>query len=85
MVTRVEACGLAEWKVKRNSEGQRRLDREIGIASLRPSPSFAARDPTVNDILVEPDRQVTPAPEATLVFRPVFNRILGLVLWVHQA
>ena len=70
--------------MKQNPQRQSGLYGEVRIASLRASAALSARSPTPNGVFTEPDRDVAPIAEPLLVLRPIFDRVLRLVLRVCE-
>jgi hypothetical protein len=66
-----EALGLAKRKVKDHADGQRSLDRDIGVPALTAGSATGRSSPGIECRIREPDGQVASALEAGLIFSPV--------------
>ena len=66
-------------------ERQRGPDREVRVSTLPSAETVLRWYPRGNRILAQPDRDVSAAPEATLVLPPVPDSVLRFVLAVDSA
>ena len=70
-----EAFSLPERQVEDHADRQSRLDREIRVDALPAGFATRWRTPGFDGVLRQPDGQVTAAPEACLVCRPVADPV----------
>ena len=75
-----EPLGLAKRQVKDDPQGQGGQDRQVRVAPLAAATTVLRWCPCGDRLLAQPDRDVTAAPEATLVLPPVPDSVLRLVL-----
>lgn len=73
-----EAFGLPQWEVENHLQGERSVDRKVGVALLPTGAPVAWRCPRRGRVLAEPHRDVSSAPEALLELPPVPDPVLRL-------
>ena len=76
---------LAKRQVEDDPHCQRGLDREVRVSTLPSAETVLRWYPHGNRILAQPDRDLTVAPETTLVLPSVPYSVLRLVLAVDSA
>ena len=65
--------------MKDQSEGERCLDRNIGIDCLPTSFPSLRSNPCVDGLLTQPQSDVTPIPQRLIILWPVLDAISGFV------
>ena len=80
-----EPLRLAKRQAEDDPRRQRGPDREVRVSTLPSADTVLRWYPRGNRILAQPDRDVSAAPEATLVLPPVSDSVLRLVLAVDSA
>ena len=80
-----EPLRLAKRVAEDDPQRQRGPDREVRVSTLPSAETVLRWYPRGNRILAQPDRDVSAAPEATLVLPPVPDSVLRLVLAVDSA
>ena len=79
-----EAFSLAEREVKEKAQCEDGLDGDLGIHSLSTWFAIGFRDPCLDSLFRDPQSDIAPVPERTVVLAPVPVLVLValLILWI---
>ncbi len=80
---RVEkAFSLSQWQVKDQSEGERCLNRDIGIDCLPTTFSGLRSNPCVDGLLTKPVRDVAAIAQCLVIIGPILHAVSSFVFGV---
>ena len=75
-----ESLGLAEREVEERTQGERGLDRQVGVLRLTAATFGGLGVPVVDGVLRKPERDVAALDEGLVVLSPVRDAVAGLIL-----